>query len=322
MTTNTRIGANASETRLSLVEETVWATTPTSPSFTNLRFTGETLAPAKTTVRSNEIRPDRNVTDEIQTGRMVSGDLNFELSYETFDDLFRSALFGNFTGSPANTLKNGIAPTAFTAERTLALPGGTSEYHRFVGLMANTMSLNITAGQIVTGSFGMMGRFGGRGSTALSGSTYATANQNQVLNAAANFASLTVAGSSPTPRIRSLTLSATNNLRNQDEVGDLDLAGLAPGRFELSGTMEAYFESGALFQSFLDHDDLSLSFIIGTTTPNRYRITVPTLVLTGNPGANATGNDADVMLTLSFTALLDRLTSPRLDAALMIERAV
>jgi len=322
MTTNVRVGANASETRIAVVEEAVWSETPASPSFQNMRFTSETLMPTKETVRSDEIRADRNVIDEIEVGRSVGGNLEAELSYETFDDLLKSNLFNDWAGSPADTLKNGVDPTAFTFERRVALPGGTFDYMRLNGCVVDTFSLSATAGQLITCSFGVQGRFGGRDNTVLSGATYADANENRVLNAATHFAQLTVGGLSPSPRVMSLTLETTNNLRRQAELGQLDTAGLGAGRFEVTGTMECYFESGALLQSFLDHDDLSLSFVLGTEAGQRYRFTLPTIILTGEPGGNATGNDADIMLPLSFTAVLDRLTSPRLECTLQIERGV
>lgn len=320
MTTGMRAGASASEVRLALVGEAAWGTTPATPGFTNIRLTGETLMPSKETVRSNELRPDRNVVDEIMVGRSVAGDINFELSYATFDSLLESAFFNTWA---TNTLKNGAgAGSAFTAERTVPLPAGGSEYIRFLGLVANTFSLNISASQLVTGTFGMMGKFGGRGTTPITGATYAQPNVNRVLNAANHFASLTIEGTSPSPRIRALTLATTNNLRRQAEVANLDAAGLAPGRFEVTGTIEAYFENGNLLQSFLDHDDLSLEFTIGTEAGSRYKFTLPTIILTGDPGSNATSNDEDVIMNLSFTAVLDRTSSPLLGAAIQIERGV
>lgn len=319
-TTGIRAGANASDTRLSYVAESTWGTTPSSPSFANLRFTSESLQWAKETVRSDEIRPDRNVVDEIMIGRSSAGSLDFELSYGSFDALIESLMFSTWQ---TNTIKNGAgAGQSFTFERRLALPGGTYDYHRFVGMVVNTMSLNVTAGQIVTGSFGLMGKYGGRDTSILGSATYADANQNSVMNAANDFASLSIGSHSPAPLIRSLSLEVTNNLRAQQAVGALDAVGLGAGRFEVTGSMECYFTSGALLESFLDHDALSLQFVLGSDSGKKYRFTLPTILLTGEPGANAQSNDDDVMCTLNFTAVLDRLTSPLTGCTLMIDRAV
>lgn len=317
-TTGIRAGANTSDTRLAFVKETAWATTPDKPAFTNLRLTSENMQWAKETVRSNEIRPDRNIVDEIQVSRSSAGNVDFELSYGAFDDLIESAMFSEWA---TNKIKNGAdAGHSFTVERRLALPDASYEYHRFIGQVVNTMSLNVTAGQIVTGSFGLMGKFGGRDTAIIEDATYADAPQNEVINAANHFASLSVGAVAPVPLVRSVSLEITNNLRAQQAVGSLDAVGIGAGRFEATGSMECYFTSGDLITSFLNHETIALSFVLGTATAKKYKFTLPSIVLTGNPGANAGGNDQDVMLTLSFTAILDRLTST--GCALQIERAV
>lgn len=323
-TTGIRAGANASDTRLAFVPETAWGTTPATPAFTNFRFTGENLQPAKETVRSNEIRPDRNVVDEILVGRSVSGNADFELSYGAFDTLIESLLFSEWFGDDDEFIKNGAGiGQSFTAERALKLGDGTAHYARFNGLVVNSMSLEISAGQLVTGSFDFMGKFGGAGTAAIAGATYADAPQGRVINAATHFASLDVGGLMPAPLIRSLSLNMTNNLRQQAAVGSIDSVGIGAGRFEVSGSMEAYFRSGALLDAFLAHDDLGLSFVLGTEAGSRYRFNLPTIVLTGSPGGNAASNDDDVMTTMEFTAVLDRTTTPTpIGATIEIERGV
>lgn len=319
MTTGIRAGANSSDTRLALVPETAWGVTPATPGFQNVRFTGEGLRPEKQTVRSNEIRPDRNVVDEIMVGRSVTGNVDFELSHGTFDSLLESLFFNAWA---TDVLKNGAgAGTSFTAERTLKLADNTSHYTRFLGLVANSMSLSIEAGAIVTGSFELMGKFGSAGTAAVAGATYADAPQDRVINAASHFADLVVTGITA-PLIRSLSLNITNNMRAQNAVGAIDAVGMGAGRFEVTGSIEAYFKTGALMTAFLDHEDLGLSFTLGTEAGSRYKIDIPTIVLTGSPGGNASGNDADIMTTLNFTGVLDRLSADPIDATIQIERNV
>lgn len=321
MTTNVRVGASTNEVRLSLVEESVWGETPASPAFTNFRLTGENLQPGKETVTTSEIRSDRNVSETLMVAQSAAGNIDFEVSYGTLDDLFKSALFSDWAGSPANTMINGVDDTAFTVERRTPLAGGGFSYDWFTGLIVNTMSLNIQSRQIVTGSMAFMGRRMLTGSSAPSGATYADANQSRIMTAATSVGSLEIAGLSPAPRIRNLTLEINNNLRVQDEIGNLYNAGLAPGDFMLTGTLEAYFSTGALAQAYLDHDDIGLSFLLGDDPGSRYRFRVPTIKLTGDLGKNAGSKDADVMLTLSWEANLDR-TSGGIAGMLEIERDV
>lgn len=318
MTTGIRAGANASQNRLSMILEAAWATTPITPAFTNLRITSEDLSPEKDTVRSNEIRTDRNVTDEIMVGRNVTGGFDFELSYGNFDPIIQSLMFSSWS---SNKIKNGNGiGDSMTLERRVALPSGSFDYHRFVGCVTNRMTMDLSAGEIVTGRAEFMGKFGGRGTSIITGATYTDATTEPVMNAANQFGSLSVDGIASTPRLRSLSLEINNNIREQDALGELDTIGLAPGRCEVTGSFEAYFENGDLMDAFLNHDDVAISFVLGSTTLKKYRVTIPTLKLSGNPGIGTGGNDEDVMANMNFTAIFDRLTSEA--ASIVIERAI
>jgi hypothetical protein len=67
-----------------------------------LRFTGTpNLAFVPNTIVSNEIRPDRQISDLILVGAEAGGDTGIELSYAAFDALIQGALFSTY----ANTIK-------------------------------------------------------------------------------------------------------------------------------------------------------------------------------------------------------------------------
>jgi len=74
------------------LEETVFGVTDASP-LNELRFTGESLGHDLNTVESEEIRDDRQVTDIITVGQEETGDINFELSYGSYDNLLPGALY-------------------------------------------------------------------------------------------------------------------------------------------------------------------------------------------------------------------------------------
>lgn len=318
MTTGIRAGANASQNRLSRITEAAWGTTPTTPAFTNLRMTSENLAPSKNTVRSNEIRPDRNITDEIMVGRAIEGGMDFELSYGVFDPMIQSLMFSSWS---SDVIKNGAGVgESMTLERRIALPSGSYDYMRFVGCVVNQMSLDISAGEIITGRFDVMGKWGGRATSIITGATYTDSDDAAVMSAASQFGSLSMDGITGTPKIRSISIQMTNNIRQQDALGSIDAIGLAPGRFEATGSMEVYFENGNMFDAFLNHDDVALEFTLGSVTAEKYTFLFPTIKLGGNPGSNTGGNDEDVMATFDFTAIYDRLTSEA--AAVKITRAV
>ena len=83
------------------VVESEYGEFPSGPAETlqNLRLTSETFQQNTDTVQSTEIRSDRQVTDVIRTDVGASGDLNFELSYGTYDDFLEAALQGTWSSN-------------------------------------------------------------------------------------------------------------------------------------------------------------------------------------------------------------------------------
>lgn len=85
--------SDANRVALRYVEETTWGEVPSGPpKFTNIRFVSEGLKGAKNTVVSEEIRDDRQIPDIIRTGIMAEGDLNVEMSMESYRDFYLAVL--------------------------------------------------------------------------------------------------------------------------------------------------------------------------------------------------------------------------------------
>ncbi|WP_370193293.1 MULTISPECIES: phage tail tube protein [Aurantimonas] len=307
-------GISASKTRLAYVPETAWGVVPATPPFEKIRFTGESLAADKQTVVSNEIREDRNVSDLIQVGRSGAGNIDAEFSYGTFDDWFSMMLCSEWG---TDVLKNGVLEKSMLLEKTFMKSDGSPIMHRYGGTSINTMSLGITAQQLVTLGFGVMSKGVAQDIVPVTGATYADATTTSVLSASADFGSLVVTGLGASPLIQGLTLEMTNNLRQQNVVGSMDSAGQGYGRFALTGTMNVYFEDEAIYDAFLDHTSVDLEFTLGTEAGSRYKFELPNIKLSGgNPTAG--GNDQDVMMNMNWQALYDATS----EATITITRAV
>ncbi|AEP08888.1 phage tail tube protein [Micavibrio aeruginosavorus] len=291
--------ADTSQTRLAYIAESVYGTTPATPTFKKVRYTGESLKHARQNITSNEIRPDRNVADLVQVAGGAEGGVNFELSYGTFDDFLESFMYSAWS---SNVLKNGITPKSFSIEKTFET-GATDNFFRYTGMIANTFNLDISTQQIVTGSFGFMGKGGSVATTAISGATYTDAPTYDVMNAGTNFASLAVTGVT-SPKITALSLQGTNNLRQKPVVGSVESLGVGAGRFVLTGTVTMYFENKEAYDLFLAGTATDLTFTIGGASETNYEFVIPRLKFSDADVATP-GNDQDVMITLPFQALYD-----------------
>jgi len=136
--------SDANRTILRYVEEVAWGEVPAGPpTFTNLRETGEGLKGTKQTEVSEEIRSDRQIPGIIRTGIGAEGDLNFELSYASYDPFFLAVLMAS-AFSASVSVASGVAVTVAAAAGTFTLGAGTwdntpsvGEWVRFRGFPTN-----------------------------------------------------------------------------------------------------------------------------------------------------------------------------------------
>jgi hypothetical protein len=290
---------DSSQTRLAFIAESTYGTTPTSPVFTIQRYTSENLKPGIQNVVSNEIRADRNVSDLVQVGFDAGGEVNFELSYGSFDAWLESLLFSTWS---TNVLKNGSTQKSFTLEKTFEA-GATDQYHRFVGAVANTMQLSVQAGQIVTGNFGFLAKQATSAQAIISGATYTAANTNPVINPQAAFGNLAMTGVT-SPEILALNMNVTNNLRQQPVIGQTASRGIGTGRFEVTGDVTAYFANAELYELYLAGTATDLAFRLGGASSLKYLFELGNIKFE-EAEVVAGGNDQDVVVKMSYRGLYD-----------------
>lgn len=291
--------ANSSDARIAYVAETNYGVTPATPAFKTLRTTGGGLRSNKTVQPSNERQADRNVRDLMLLGHDATGSLPFELSYGSFDDMIEAALQGTWT---TNVLKNGSVQKSFTFEQTLEL-GATDSFHRFPGTTVNGLGLTINDRAEITGSFDLMAKQELLASAIVTGATYAAPGTEPPMTSSYGFASLAI-GALPTPKIKTLDFSITNNLRTRTVVGSPYSEEFGRGRFEVTGNLSAYFETADLHAAVVAHGGGALSFTLGVTTLKKYIFTFPKIIF-GDGEAAIGGNDEDVMENIPWTAVYD-----------------
>lgn len=294
---------DSSQTRLSYIAEVTEGVTPATPAFKNLRFTGESFKAGVQYTSSNEIRPDRNVPDLTQVGSNAGGGFNFELSYASFDDMLEALLCSTWA---TNVLVNGVTNKSFTFEKFFEA-GTTDQWQRFTGARVNSMSLNVSSGEMVTGSFDVMARGMSSAQAAIAGAAYTAANTNPVINAATNFANLSMTGVT-SPAITGLKLNITNNLRQQPVVGSVQSRGIGAGRFNVTGEIEAYFDNNQLLDLYLGNASTDLTFDLGGVSTQKYRFFIPKLKFS-DCEITAGANDQDVMCKMPFQAIFDTTTA-------------
>ncbi len=136
-----------------------------------LRFTGTpNLAFVPNTIVSEEIRPDRQISDLILVGAEAGGDTGIELSFEAFDQLIESSLFSTFN---ATIQKLGTVEITAFGVGTIDVDAGTDfivgqvirlqklatgdvgdGIFEITGIAVNVLTVNPLAGTATTGILG------------------------------------------------------------------------------------------------------------------------------------------------------------------------
>lgn len=286
--------AQGSRHSISYVNEVTFGTTPGTPSMLELRNTGTTLKATKDAFVSEEIRNDRQIVDMRHGLKKIGGDINFELCYGAFDDFLEAALFGSWS---TNVLKAGTTAKFFSIERAFA---DVSEYHLFTGCMVNTFSLNIQPNAMVTGTFGIVGKNVTIGSSAADASVTAAATHPPF----DGFTGTISEGGSSVDNVTSLTLELNNNLNPAFVIGSDVTPQILAGRSILTGTLQAFFESEALLNKFLNETESSISVTLEGISGGDHTILIPRIKYTAGD-VDVTTADDGLLISLPFQAMRD-----------------
>ena len=214
------------------------------------------------------------------------------------------------TGSATTTIStsrlvNGNTQSSFTIERQSPDVG---EYWAYTGMTPSSLDVNISAGARSTLSFNFMGKGLTRkaGSTNMPG-TIAASKGYEIHSGVSGPSCLIWVDGAPLvgTYAQSLTFTYDNTLREQTAICNLDAIGMGSGTIAATGTMEIYFNSGALYDKFATNTNVGVTFSTLDNDGNGYIVTLPKVNFSKVSTA-AGGKDSDMMLSLEFTALDDR----------------
>lgn len=104
--------SDSSRHSLHAVAESAYGTTPATPAFKTIRHTGTNLGLSKSSIVSEELRADRQLTDVRHGTKQVGGDISGELSYGTYDDFLEAVLCGTWAVKAAPYIASTISAAA------------------------------------------------------------------------------------------------------------------------------------------------------------------------------------------------------------------
>jgi len=303
--------AQGSRSGLSYIVESTFGTTPAGD-FTAIPYNTHSLNLTKERVTGNEIQPDRMLRVDRHGNRTATGDIVVDLRDGNFDPFLESALQSTWdnTSVGPDELKVGTTPKYFSIEDAAQ---DISQYRLFTGMSVSTMSVSIAPNQMVTTTFGMVGKDMTISGT---GKTVNDATIAQPFDSYSGDVSIgDVASSSASAIVTSLEFSIDNAMNPTFVVGDDATPHLETGMATVEGTLTAYFEDAALINRFIDETESELVVSVDDPTgANEYTFTFPKIKVNGSD-VPVDGQTSRI-ITLPFVALYDATT----ETNLMIQR--
>jgi hypothetical protein len=296
--------AQGSRSSLSFIVESTFGTTPAG-NFTNLPFSTHSLNLTKDRVAGNDIQADRMPRVDRHGNRQVAGDIVVDLRDADYDAFLESAMLNTWDGIN-NTLKVGTTPKFFSVEDYAA---DIDQARVFTGLSVSTMGISLAPNQMVTTTFGMVGKdmtIGGTEKTqdAASGAAPFDAYSGDISigNVGAGSAVAIVTG---------LDFTLTNSFAPTFVIGDDSAPSLEYGRAEVEGTLTAYFEDASLINRFLNETETEIEVSVDDPTGgNAYTFLFPRVKI--NSADVGVDGPTSRMISLSFVALYDAIEGTNL----------
>ena len=287
--------SQGSRSSLSFVTEATFGTTPAG-NFANLPFSTHSLNLTKDILAGTDIQADRMSRVNRQGNRQVAGDIVVDLRDGDYDLLLESAMLGAFA---TNVLKVGVAPKFFSIEDYAS---DIDQARLFTGMSVSTMAISLAPNQMVTTTFGMVGKDMTMSATE---KTQTAASGAQPFDAYSGDISIGNVGSpSAVAIVTALDFTLNNSYAPTFVIGDDSAPSLEYGRAEVEGTMTAYFENAALIDRFLNETETAIQVSVDDPTgANAYTFDFPRVKI--NSADVGVDGPTSRMVTMSFVALYD-----------------
>jgi hypothetical protein len=293
--------AQGSRSRLAYGVESTFGTAAST--YTNVPFNTHSLNLTKDRVSGNEIQPDRMPRVDRHGNRQTAGDIVVDLRDGDYDDLIASAMLSAWS---SDVIKVGTTPKFLTFEDYAT---DIDQARLFTGCAVNTMAVSLAPNQMVTTTFGIVGK---------DMTISATEKTVAAASGAAPFDSYSgdlaignVGASSAVAIVTGMDFTLTNSFAPTFVIGDDSAPSLEYGRAEVEGTLTAYFEDAALINRFLNETETEIEVSVDDPTgSNAYTFLFPKVKI--NSADVGVDGPTSRIISMSFVSLYDSTESSNL----------
>ena len=297
--------SDSSRHSLYAIAEAAYGVTPAvTPAFNTVRHTGATLGITKGTFVSEELRSDRQISDMRHGTKQTGGEIQFELSYGSFDNFLEAVLCGTWT---ANVLKAGTTRRSFSVLRDFA-DITTDRFELYTGVELNNLSLTVPVEGMVTGSFAAIGKGMSIADAAPAGATFTQPTTTSPLdgfNGALKEGGVTIA------TVTEIQFTLENGIAPRFTLGSDEVQLRASiGRSNLSGNLTVHAEDASMLKKFLNETESTLELNLVDGAGNAYKFEFPRIKYNG--GQRDTSGQGPITSSLPFQALYDSTSTSQI----------
>lgn len=246
--------------------------------------------------------------------RVISNTVDYTtLTFDT-DTPIPASASGIACNCCSSRLSNGTADLrTFSIQKAFTDVG---QYFVYRGMSPSKLDLSFDTGSFLKGAITFMGANSARNTTSFI-TTPGPSQSFGAMNAVSNVGTILLDGNPLADTfIKSAKISIDGKLRGQNAIGHLGNVGVGQGTFAIGGSLEVYLYDGAVYDKAISNQLVSIQIPIMDVYGNGYAFIFNNAKL-GVPSAQAGGKDADVMLSIPFSAVAPNTAS---DKMLIIDR--
>ncbi len=288
--------AAGSRSYLAYIAESTFGITPATPELLELRTMGHSINLTKETLESEEIRPDRQITDVRHGNNSVVGDINVELSDLEYEDFLEAVLGGTWA---TDELKAGTTFRSFTMERGFE---DIAQFLVYKGVVLNTMSVQLAVNAMATATFGVLGK----SAIPAAGASIDTTPGLTPVGTSPPYDSFSGSineGGGAIAIVTALEFNLNNGAEQNFVIGSPEAPQTTLGRSNITGQVTAYFEDASLLNKFVNETLSSLDVTLTTGSGEGLTFDFPSIKYTG--GDIPVDGEGSRIITLPFQALRD-----------------
>lgn len=293
----------------------------TATEFSLIPFTQENFTMGKESQQSSAITGDRRVKGQKNTSGSASGGWTTEMGLTPFVmDFFQLAAMNawevdSLAADGSEFLYDSDQLQYFVAEKRIAKETGgvlMNYLQRYYGNLVNEFTISFSRSELVTVQVSSMSVFADTAKAdatldEMAGSmatTYTVPTEYEIVDAANNLKNIVLKDSTGTPLdvtfASDLTITISNNVREQPAVNSMFSAGMAAGKVNASLSGTAYFYDDTVLREHMDNGTLAAEITLESAEGTMV-LNFPALKA-GNPSANAQGENQDYSESLELTA--------------------